>query len=52
MSENVETVRAAIEALNSRDMDGLLEDAAPDFELDFSRAVGPVHGVYRLDQMG
>lgn len=49
--ENVETVRAVFDALNRGDMDAALKDAAPDFELDFSRAVGPVHGVYRLDQM-
>jgi ketosteroid isomerase-like protein len=49
--ENVEIVRAAIDALNRGDMDAVVKDAAQDFELDFSRAVGPVHGVYRLDQM-
>jgi ketosteroid isomerase-like protein len=49
--ENVERIRAALAALNRGDIDAALNDAAPDFELDFSRAVGPVHGVYRLDQI-
>jgi len=26
-------------------------DAAPDFEFDFSRAVGPLHGVFGLDEV-
>ena len=49
--ENVETVRAALEALNTGDIDAALNDAAPDFEWDFSRSIGTVPGVYRLDQM-
>jgi ketosteroid isomerase-like protein len=50
--ENVETVRAAIDALNRGDMGAALAGAAPGFEFDFSRAVGPTqHGVYGLDQM-
>jgi ketosteroid isomerase-like protein len=44
--ENVEIVRAAFDALNSGDMDALLKHTAPDFEFDFSRAVGPQHGVF------
>jgi ketosteroid isomerase-like protein len=48
--ENVEIVRAAIDAANQRDWDAAFKDAAPDFEMDLSRAVGPVHGVFRLDQ--
>jgi ketosteroid isomerase-like protein len=48
--ENVEIVRAAITAYNEGDWDAALKDAAPDFELDLSRALGPQHGVYRLDQ--
>ncbi len=51
MSEqNVEIVRAAIAAYNRRDWGGVLRGAAPDFELDWSRAIGPYRGVYRLDQ--
>jgi len=49
--ENVEIVRAAIDALNKGDLDAWLKEAAPDYEFDFSRAVGPLHGVFRLDQM-
>ena len=49
--ENVEIVRAFIDALNQRDWDAALKDAHPDFEFDFSRAVGPVRGVFKLDQM-
>ena len=48
--ENVEMVKAAIDAINREDWDAAFKDAAPGFELDFSRAVGPYRGVYRLDQ--
>ena len=48
--ENVEIVKAAIDAINREDWDAAFKDAAPGFELDFSRAVGPYRGVYRLDQ--
>jgi ketosteroid isomerase-like protein len=49
--ENVEIVRAAIEAFNRGDMGGVLKDAAASFEYDFSRSVGPQRGVYSLAQM-
>jgi ketosteroid isomerase-like protein len=49
--ENVEIVRTAIDAYNRRDWESVLKDAAPDFEFDLSRAVGPQHGVYGRDQM-
>jgi ketosteroid isomerase-like protein len=49
--ENVEIVRAAIDAFNQRDWDAALKDVAPGGEVDMSRAVGPLHDVYRLDQM-
>ena len=48
--ENVEIARAAIDAYNRRDWDAVLKEAAPGFELDFSRAVGPISGVFGLDQ--
>jgi hypothetical protein len=48
--ENVEIVKAAIDAINREDWDAAFKDAAPGFELDFSRALGPYQGVYRLDQ--
>ncbi len=48
--ENVEIVKAAIDAINRKDWDAAFQDAAPGFELDFSRALGPYRGVYRLDQ--
>ena len=44
--ENVEIVRAAFEAISRGDVDAMLTDAAPDFELDWSRALGPQRGVY------
>src|SRR5687767_15064968 len=50
MSENVEIVKAAIEAINREDWDAVFQDMAPGFELDMSRAVGPVRGVFKLDQ--
>ena len=49
--ENVEIVRAVIDAFNRGDWEAGLDYAAPDFEFDLSRAVGPQHGVFKLDQM-
>jgi ketosteroid isomerase-like protein len=52
MSEkNVELVRAAVDAYNRGDRDAALKDAAPDFEMDLSRALGPQHGIYGLEQI-
>ncbi len=49
--ENVEIVRAAIDGYNRGDLDAALKDAAPDSEIDMSRAVGVIRGVYGLPQM-
>ena len=49
--ENVEIVRAVIAALNQGDWEAALKHMDQDFEYDFSRAVGPVRGVFKLDQM-
>ena len=49
--ENVDIVRAAIDAYNRGEWESLLNDADPGFELDLSRASGPLHGVYGLDQI-
>src|SRR6476620_9881589 len=48
--ENVEMVKAAIDAYNREDWDAFFKDLAPGFEMDFSRAVGPWRGVFGLDQ--
>src|SRR6476660_8609467 len=48
--ENVEIVKAAIDAYNRGDLDAAVKDAAPDYELDLSRAVGVDRGVYTLRQ--
>ena len=48
--ENVEIVRAALDAFIRRDWDAVFKDAAPDFQLDWSRSIGPYRGVYPLDQ--
>jgi ketosteroid isomerase-like protein len=48
--ENVEVVNANIDAFNREDWDVFFKDAAPGFELDLSRAVGPWRGVFGLDQ--
>ena len=48
--ENVEIVKAAYDAYNREDWDALAKDAAPGFEMDLSRAVGPWRGVFGLDQ--
>jgi ketosteroid isomerase-like protein len=47
--ENVEIVRAQFDAFNRGDFEAANKDAAPDGELDWSRAVGPEHGVFRFD---
>jgi ketosteroid isomerase-like protein len=49
--ENVEIVQAVIDAVNRSDWDAFYKDMAPGFELDMSRAVGPVSGVLSLDQV-
>ena len=48
--ENVEIVKAKYDAYNREDWDAAFKDAAPDFELDLSRAVGPWRGVFGFDQ--
>lgn len=48
---DVAMVRAAVEAFNRGDLDAVLESASPDCVYDLSRAVGPLHGVYRLEEM-
>ena len=48
--ENVEIIRAWMDAFNRGDSEAALKDADPDFELDFSQAVGPVQGVFKPDQ--
>ena len=45
--ENVEMIRAAMEAWNRRDWDEALKDAAPDFVLDNSMNAGERRGVHR-----
>src|SRR5437870_11818396 len=45
--ENVEVVRAAIEAWNRRDLGTWLASFRSDAEIDWSRARGPFKGVYR-----
>ena len=48
--ENVEIVKAKIDAYNREDWDAMFKDAALGFELDFSRAIGPWRGVFGPDQ--
>jgi ketosteroid isomerase-like protein len=48
--ENVEIVRAVIDAFNRGDFEAAFKDVAPSAEVDLSRAVGPVHGVFSFDQ--
>ena len=48
--ENVEIVRAAIDAWNREDWDAAFQDAAAGLEVDMSRAMGPASGVFNLDQ--
>ena len=49
--ENVEIVRAAVDAANQGDFDAAFKDAAPDFEWDNSRAIGADNrAVFSLDE--
>ena len=48
--ENVEIVRAALDAYDRGDLEALRRLAAPDCEVDWSRSVGPQHGVYGVDE--
>jgi ketosteroid isomerase-like protein len=48
--ENVEIAKAVIEALNRQDWDAVFQDVAPGAEVDLSRAIGPITGVFRLHQ--
>jgi len=48
--ENVEAVRRWIEAWNQRDEHASMALWHPNAEIDFSRALGPYRGVYRLDE--
>ena len=48
--ENVEIVRAAIDAFNRGDVDAAFKDANPDFQYDQTRAVGIDRGVFNLEQ--
>jgi ketosteroid isomerase-like protein len=45
--ENVEIVRRHIETWNRRDLTAWLALYSPDAEIDWSRARGPLKGVYR-----
>jgi ketosteroid isomerase-like protein len=49
--ENIQLIRAAFDAVNANDVDAVVEMAAPGFEYDLSRAVGPISGVYSLDEL-
>jgi ketosteroid isomerase-like protein len=48
--EKVEIIKAVIDAFNRKDWEAMFRDMAPGFELDMTRAVGPVSGVFKLDQ--
>ncbi len=45
--ENVEIVRRVFDSINRGDVDGALEPAADDFEMDWSNSIGPAKGIYR-----
>jgi ketosteroid isomerase-like protein len=45
--ENVEIVLRALDSINRGDIDGALEAAADDFEMDWSNSIGPLKGVHR-----
>ncbi len=45
--ENVDLVRRVLGLFNLRDVDGAMEAAHEDVEMDWSSSIGPLHGVYR-----
>jgi len=47
---NVDLILAAFDAVNAGDLDALMELWAPDIEVDMSRALGPMRGVYRGEE--
>jgi ketosteroid isomerase-like protein len=49
--ENLEIVRRAVDGFNRGDFEAFVKDWAPGSELDWSRAVGPLNGLFRFDQM-
>ena len=49
--ENVEIVRAAMDALDRGDLPGAMKDMATDFRFDFSRSRSPERGVYGRDDL-
>jgi ketosteroid isomerase-like protein len=49
--EKVKIVKSAIDAVNREDWDAAFQDAAPGFELDMSRGLGLMKGIYGLDQV-
>jgi len=48
---NVDIARSSIDAYNRRDIESILDVATADFELDLSRAAGPLNGVYGRDRI-
>ena len=48
--QNVEIVRASLDASMRGDWESAFRDVAPNFELDLSRTIGPVPGVYRGEE--
>ena len=48
--EDIEIVRAAVDAANRGDWDAAFKDAAPTFEWDNSRAVGVERAVWTVDE--
>jgi ketosteroid isomerase-like protein len=48
--ESVEVMRAFTDAFNRGDWEAALKHMDSDFEFDASRAIGPVRGVFKLDQ--
>ena len=48
--ENVELVRRSIASANAGDWESFFRDAAPNYELDFSRAQGLFRRVYRGEE--
>ena len=50
MSENVEVVRRAVDAINRADFDAVVDAMTDDFALDFSNSRGPLAGIYGREQ--